>query len=442
MWSRSVFALVGTAVALVSAQVQEIDILPLLPFRPYHLPRMRWTDLNRVLGEQASEKMIVSKPMDTMLGKINVPKEDQKAFNALSAMEVKSLHGDAEFVDEKQVWIAFDLIHEGDIPSAIELLDQVKEQASRQFGTKHPLYANALADLGYAYMKQKDYIKSNSLLVEAMELDEELQDKFGVYNTAASINLMAASALASGAGNFNALSNAYEAAFNALHKESHASQFEILMNLANMYRLHWLPLRSINMFKLAKQYAPNPSVKYADLLVGLGASYIMEGEFQQGHRILLSAVDMYESLDRHSSHGHLEATYYLATSELLQKKYGAALARFQAARKALTTETFPCAKATLMTSIGACIAAMGYTDMAIGMLDAANALLSAHATTLENELFAPYIHLKIDHLLATLWDQDKQAPHAKQQKHAAAAYEAAVTLFGDTHALAVAHKVV
>ncbi|RHY02738.1 hypothetical protein DYB25_004568 [Aphanomyces astaci] len=326
MWSRSVFALVGTAVALVSAQVQEIDILPLLPFRPYHLPRMRWTDLNRVLGEQASEKMIVSKPMDTMLGKINVPKEDQKAFNALSAMEVKSLHGDAEFVDEKQVWIAFDLIHEGDIPSAIELLDQVKEQASRQFGTKHPLYANALADLGYAYMKQKDYIKSNTLLVEAMELDEgstflslsilsapiELQDKFGVYNTAASINLMATSALASGAGNFNALSSAYEAAFNALHKESHAcacftlrilasilklffvvAQFEILMNLANMYRLHWLPLRSINMFKLAKQYAPNPSVKYADLLVGLGASYIMEGEFQQGHRILLSAVDMY-----------------------------------------------------------------------------------------------------------------------------------------------------
>ncbi|RHY31928.1 hypothetical protein DYB32_003035 [Aphanomyces invadans] len=381
MWSRCVVTWVATAAILVAAQVQEIDVLPLLPFRPYQLPRMRWTDLNRVLGERASDKMIVSKPMDTMLGKINVPKEDAKAFESLSPMEVKSLHGDDEFLGERQVYIAYDMIHEGDIPSALKLLDQVKDQVSRQFGKKHPLYANALADLGFAYMEQKDYIKSNTLLVEAMNVDEELQEKFGVYNTAASINLMATSALASGAGNFNALSNAYESAFNGLHKESHASQLEILMNLANMYRLHWLPLRSINMFKLAKNYAKNPSIKYADLLLGLGASYIMEGEFHQGDIILTSAIAMYEELDRQDSHGHIEATYYLATAELLQHKYGAALAHFQAARKALSrtspsNEAYPCAKATIMTSIGECIAAMGYTDQAIGMLEAAKALLA------------------------------------------------------------------
>ncbi|KAF0695946.1 Aste57867_13253 [Aphanomyces stellatus] len=442
MWATRCFlALSSAAYLTLSADVTEIDVLPLMPLKLYQLPRMRWTDLSRLLGFQTSGKMLVDKPMETMLGKLNVPKEDAAAFAKLSSDEVKSLYGDDEFLPEKDVWVAMDLIQEHDFPAAIELLEHVKGSVERRFGTKHPLYANALADLGYAYMEQKDYIKSNALLVEAMYLDEQLQETYGVYNTAASVNLMATSALRSGLGNFEALSAAYESAFDALHKESNSAQFEILMNLANMYRLHWLPLRAINMFKLARQFVPaNPSAQYADLLLGLGVSYLMEGEFHQAHDVLTKSLDMYTlvrdqpTLAAGSKASEWEASYFLATAQMRLHKHATALTQLQSLRKKQLPPlpAFPDAHAVLMTSIGHCLGEMGYTDQAIGMLEAAKSLLVAHERDAVNPLFVPYIHLKIDHWLAMLWQTD-------EAKHEAA-YNRVTSLFGDQHALALLHK--
>ncbi|CAK4671498.1 hypothetical protein AeMF1_001349 [Aphanomyces euteiches] len=435
MWPKCLTILAAISVVFgVAEEVHEIDVLPLVPFKPYQLPRMRWTDLNRVLGSKASDKMLTSKPMETLLGKIDVLKEDPKKFKKLSADEVKSLHGDDEFIAEKEVWVAFELLHERDFDAAIALLDQVKTQVVKQFGKQHPLYANALADLGYAYMESGDYVQANKFLVEAMEVDEGLQEKFGVYNTAASINLLATSAIRSGMGDFPTLSNIYESAFNGLHKASHDAQADILLNLANLYRLHWLPLRAINMFKLAKQYVSSSSLKYSDLLLGLGVSYLMEGEFHQGQNVLTSAVDIYNE-QRPGSPGHWEAMYYLGTAKLMLGKYGGALELFQAVRKQLPVDqSMPYARAVLMASIAQCLEKMDYIVQATSMVEAAQALLkSTKEDAIDNPLFLPYVQLKLDHLAAMLSKTDAT-------KHAAA-YDRAVMLFGETHALAVMHKV-
>ncbi|KAH9193640.1 hypothetical protein AeNC1_004380 [Aphanomyces euteiches] len=435
MWPKCLTILAAISVVFgVAEEVHEIDVLPLVPFKPYQLPRMRWTDLNRVLGSKASDKMLTSKPMETLLGKIDVLKEDPKKFKKLSADEVKSLHGDDEFIAEKEVWVAFELLHERDFDAAIALLDQVKTQVVKQFGKQHPLYANALADLGYAYMESGDYVQANKFLVEAMEVDEGLQEKFGVYNTAASINLLATSAIRSGMGDFPTLSNIYESAFNGLHKASHDAQADILLNLANLYRLHWLPLRAINMFKLAKQYVSSSSLKYSDLLLGLGVSYLMEGEFHQSQNVLTSAVDIYNE-QRPGSPGHWEAMYYLGTAKLMLGKYGGALELFQAVRKQLPVDqSMPYARAVLMASIAQCLEKMDYIVQATSMVEAAQALLkSTKEDAIDNPVFLPYVQLKLDHLAAMLSKTDAT-------KHAAA-YDRAVMLFGETHALAVMHKV-
>ncbi|KAG9403829.1 hypothetical protein AC1031_005320 [Aphanomyces cochlioides] len=414
MWPSCLTILAAIAVVFGAEEVHEIDVLPLAPFKPYQLPRMRWTDLNRVLGSKASDKMLTSKPMETLLGKIDVLKEDPKKFMKLSADEVKSLHGDDEFIAEKEVWVAFELLHERDFDAAIALLDQVKTQVIKQFGKQHPLYANALADLGYAYMESGDYVQANKFLVEAMEVDEGLQEKFGVYNTAASINLLATSAIRSGMGDFPTLSNIYESGFNGLHKASHDAQADILLNLANLYRLHWLPLRAINMFKLAKQYVSSSSLKYSDLLLGLGVSYLMEGEFHQGQNVLTSAVDIYNE-QRPGSPGHLEAMYYLGTAKLMLSKYGGALELFRAVRKQLPADqSMPYARAVLMASIAQCLEKMDYIVQATTMVEAAQALLqSTKEDAIDNPLFLPYVQLKLDHLAAMLTKTDAT-------KHAAA----------------------
>ncbi|KDO28616.1 hypothetical protein SPRG_06472 [Saprolegnia parasitica CBS 223.65] len=263
-----------------SASVSEIDVIPLMPYEPYMLPRMRWTDLNRALGSEASDKMLKSKEVDTLLGKIGVLKEDKAAFDKLSPMEVQSLYGDSEFEKEKDVLVALELYGEGDVASGIEILEQVQSHIERTRGKSHPLYANGLADLGLGYMLQRDFTTSHELLIAAMTLDEANQDKFGVYNLAASINLMVTSALRSGGGQFEPLSAAYETAFNALHKIEHPARYEIVVNMASMYRTYWRPLRAIQMFKIAKQLDAPPRYS-GDVAHGLGLSYLMMGEAKQ-----------------------------------------------------------------------------------------------------------------------------------------------------------------
>jgi hypothetical protein len=141
---------------------------------------------------------------------------------------------------------------------------------------------------------------------------------YGIHNFVASTNLMVISALRSGYGKFEALSAAYEDAFNALHHALeheehphsphphhyhpyHYHRFEILMNMAHMYRNEWLTLRAIGMFKLAKHLTfvetekngpSRMSVQFADLQWGLGLSYLMHGELSQAYALLRTAVHM------------------------------------------------------------------------------------------------------------------------------------------------------
>ncbi|OQS04300.1 hypothetical protein THRCLA_03447 [Thraustotheca clavata] len=438
----SLFLLAAVCIAKeFTGDVLEIDVVPLVPYEPYALPRMRWTDLNRALGMEASGKMLKVDQVDTFLGKIGVPKEDQKAFEKLSQLEVNSLFGDDEYDKERDVLIAMEMLDEGEIDAGIEMLEQVKAHVERTRGKKHPLYANAMADLGYAFMLKRDFAASHKELLKAMELDEEIQEEFGVYNLAASINLMATSALRSGGGQFEALSAAYETAFNALHKIEHPARFKILMNMANMYRNQWLPLRAIQMFKLAKQYEKEQRI-VGDLQLGLGISYLMLGEAKQAHDILESVVGIYEEQGKTGAKNYVETVYQLATSEIQLHHFGRALRRLQSLRKMHLIQSNPLAQALVMTSIGDCLLEMGYVDQSIGILEAAMALLQEHPADPNNELkpYLPVIHIKLLHWTAKAWDIH-DANSTSTLNHHEIAYERSRMVFGENHPLTKMHHI-
>ncbi|OQR86943.1 hypothetical protein ACHHYP_09721 [Achlya hypogyna] len=443
---RTCCAIVAVATTAVVAKqftagVTEIDVIPLVPYEPYALPRMRWSDLNRALGMEASGKMLKTNPVDTVLGKIGVPKEDQAAFEKLSTLEVQSLFGDSEFEKERDIVVAFDMLAEGDVVGGIEMLTTIQSYIDRTRGKDHPLYANALADLGYAYMLQREFKASHEALLGAMKVDEGNQELFGVYNLAASINLMATSALRSGGGQFEALSAAYETAFDALHKIEHPAQFHIVMNLANMYRTHWLPLRALQMFKLAKQMKEHANFA-GDVSLGLGLCYLMLGEPKQAQDILHTALDSYQQHRMEESLTALEATYQLATAEIKLGHHGRALRKLQTLRKAEYVEKNPVAQALVMASLGQCLLEMGYVGQSVGMLEAALARLrAADPVPPTNELapFLPFVHIKLLHYVAKAWDAvDGNATAAAA--HHSVAYERSRLVFGEDHAVTLAHQ--
>ena len=319
IWCSLLASVYGTEGEEDVQLLNEIEMISVLNYEYYMVPRMRWGELNQISGFRSSEKLFNYKTVQTGLGEMNIPVEDPKKLRDLSPSELVSVMQTKVRVNlEDDSNLGLELVEEGEYDDALTILHDVLKQTEKQYGKDHVLYGNALADLGWAHFLQKHFETAMDYYRQALDADIKHQTQYGSRNYAASANMLAICAMKAKKGNILAISNVLEKAFDSLLKASDTERFKILLNMANIYLSARMPIRAIAILKLARHVLKKAnSDLVADVYVFLGTAYIMRQEYTRATKLLEIAKTGLEGQKKQNTNYYVEALYQLANVKLM-----------------------------------------------------------------------------------------------------------------------------
>lgn len=394
-----------------------MDFLSLSDFHFYTLERVRWGEQSRAGAYYQSGEMFKYEKVDTVIGMIEVPVEDPSKLNALSPAEREAMMGTSDhhhFEGEKDTMLALELLEEGEMDDAIEILKDVRDRVEREFGTYHCLFASALADLGQAYFQQADFREAAILFQRAAVIDEMGAEKYGPHNYAASANMYVLSLLKAGNTDIVTKSSILEAAFRALLKTSDPERYKVLINLSNTYQHAIMPIRAIAMLKLARYSLKKDHPVRKEISLYLGTAYLMMGEHARARRLIEDAKVAFEASTQRGEK-YLDCLYQLASVQLFEHQYDAAFQGLSALKEMYEAfaPTHYKQSALIVCAIAQSLLGLDQVDKAILFLEAAESLASQ-----DGETKAGLIELRIAYYLTKAYDQEEHASgNHEKSKH-------------------------
>ncbi len=413
-------ALVASSLVLAtstSASKHPMDFLSLSDFNFYTLQRVRWGEQSRTGAYHQSGKMFKYKKVDTVIGTIEVPIEDPSKLNALSPAELEAIMGTSHhhhFEGEEDTMLALELLEEGEMDDAIEILEGVRDRAEREFGTHHCLFASALADLGQAYFQKQDFRKAAIQFKRAAVIDEMGVEMYGPHNYAASANMYVLSLLKAGNTDIVTKSSILEAVFRALLESSDPDRYKVLINLSNTYQNAMMPIRAIAMLKLARYALKRDHPVRKEISLYLGTAYLMMGEHAMARRLIEVAKVAFEASAQRGEK-YFDCLYQLASVQLFEHQYDAAFKGLSALKEMYEAfaPTHYKQLALIVCAIAQSLLGLGQVDKAIMLLEAAESLASQAGETKTG-----LIELRIAYYLTRAYDQEEHASgNHEKSKH-------------------------
>lgn len=401
--------------AMSSESKHKMDFLSLSEFNFYILHRVRWGEQRRSGAYQQSGEMFKYKKVDTPIGTIEVPIEDPSKLNALSPAELEAIMGTSQYFDgEEDTMLALELLEEGEIDDAIEILTDVRDRVEREFGEHHCLFASAIADLGQAYFQKHDYEEAAIHYQRAAVIDEMGVEKYGPHNYAASANMYVLSSLKAGYTDIVTKSSILEAVYRALLDSSDSERYKLLINLSNTYQYAMMPIRAIALLKLARYALKKDHPLRKEISLYLGTAYVMMGEHGRGRRLLQVAKVEFEASAQQDDK-YFDCLYQLANVHLLEHQYEAAFKGLSALKEmyqAFAPTNYK-QSALIVCTIAQSLLGLGHVHKAIMFLEAAESLASQ-----DTETKTGLVELRIVYYLTKAYDQEENASgNHEKSKH-------------------------